>query len=658
MKLPRRPLWFQIDPSALSVWTLVGAIVLYMAIDGGGYDVVVHSQVGILVWWVILLGAVVGLRPADRLSARAWVALGLFGGFVAWTGLATTWSLSSERSLQDLSLVACYLGVLVLGLAIQRDGARVMRHTMAALATAIVIVACLALASRLRPTLFPAAEQTAFFLVGSHGRLGWPLNYWNALAALLALGLPLLLALATSSRGLTAQALAAAAIPVTVLCGYLTFSRGGAVAGAVGVIAFLALAPGRIPKLATALVTAAGSSALIAAAVHRSAIERGLSGATTRREGGSLLVLLILVCAAVALTQVAIGLVARRRNLSRQLTIPRRRALELLLATLACCVVVALVAGAPAQIAHAWRDFQRPSVAALHENSLQRFTTDSSNGRYEYWKAALNATGGHLLGGSGPGTFQLLWLPRASYYSYVENAHSLYFETLAEVGVVGLVLLVGFLGLVVGSALRLVRRSRDEDRVGCAGVSAALVVFIVCAAYDWVWQVPALPGAFLLLAAAVLGPARVAAMSDRRSRESAQPGVWRLRLIRLGTAGLALAALLAIAVPLATTNAERASQAAVAARAPGLALREARAATRIEPDAASAQIQLALVLELRGEIPAALSAVDRATNDEPANWSAWLTASRIDAEAGHAAAALQAYRRARALNPRSPLFAL
>ena len=140
------------------------------------------------------------------------------------------WSLSSERSLEELSRVTFYLGLLLLALAIHRDREPAVRHTVDAVAVAVTVVACVALASRLRPDLFPAAAQTASFLPGTAGRLGWPLNYWNALAALLALGLPLLLAIATSARTLWAQATAAAAIPMVTLCGYLTFSRGGAVA--------------------------------------------------------------------------------------------------------------------------------------------------------------------------------------------------------------------------------------------------------------------------------------------------------------------------------------------------------------------------------------------------------------------------------------------
>ena len=236
------------DAAALSVWALVGAIVLYLAVDGGGYDIVVRSQVGVVVWWVVLIGAAWGLLPTGRLSRAAWAALALFGAFVVWTAIASTWSESSERSLQDLSLVACYLGILVLAIAIYRDRSRAVRHAVGAVATAVVVVALLALASRVRPDLFPAARQTGAFLTGSAGRLAWPLNYWNALAALMALGLPLLFAIATSARTLRAQAAAAAGIPIVVLCGYLTFSRGGAIAAAAAVIVFLALAPERVPR--------------------------------------------------------------------------------------------------------------------------------------------------------------------------------------------------------------------------------------------------------------------------------------------------------------------------------------------------------------------------------------------------------------------------
>jgi predicted Zn-dependent protease len=113
---------------------------------------------------------------------------------------------------------------------------------------------------------------------------------------------------------------------------------------------------------------------------------------------------------------------------------------------------------------------------------------------------------------------------------------------------------------------------------------------------------------------------------------------------------------LAIGIPLATTSAVRQSQAAAASGDLAAALNDSRSAVRIEPGAASAQIQTALVLELRGDIGGALAAAHHATSDEPTNWSTWLIASRLEAEAGHPTAALASYRRARSLNPRSPIF--
>src|SRR5437764_6452700 len=94
----------RIDYRAISIWLLAGGLVTYLAIDGGGYDIVVHSQVSIVVWWIVLLGAALGLFPASRLTRWAWGALALFGGFVVWTAIASTWSISSERSLEALSL--------------------------------------------------------------------------------------------------------------------------------------------------------------------------------------------------------------------------------------------------------------------------------------------------------------------------------------------------------------------------------------------------------------------------------------------------------------------------------------------------------------------------------------------------------------------------
>ena len=463
----------------------------------------------------------------------------------------------------------------------------------------------------------------------------------------MALGLPLLLAIATSARTLPAQAAAAAGIPIVTLCGYLTFSRGGALAAGAGLLVFLAFSPERVEKLATALVTAAGSGAVILAATHRPAIEQGLTSAAARHQGRALLVSLVMVCAGVALAQTGVGLAARHGTPPRWLTFSPRPGAR------ASCWV-------PSRPASWWRCSPAPRRASptpggtssirapqrCSQDSIARFGTASGNGRYDYWKVAVDATSGHVLGGSGAGTFQLLWTPRAPYFSYVQNAHSLYVETLAETGMVGAAAGRRFFLVVLGAAVRLSVRSRYEARVRAAGLTGALVAFCVAAASDWIWQVPALPAAFLLLAAAVLAPPRVP-----RDRAGAR---------HCGCASARSSIAVAACSP-SRSRWRRSAPCGRARRPWWAAIRRGRSPTRA-PRCAWSQApprrksswrscsSSRATCPRRSPPPARRRTTSRATGADGSS-------SRVcEAEAGHPAASLAAYRRSRSLNPRSPLF--
>lgn len=67
------------------------------------------------------------------------------------------------------------------------------------------------------------------------------------------------------------------------------------------------------------------------------------------------------------------------------------------------------------------------------------------------------------------------------------------------------------------------------------------------------------------------------------------------------------------------------------------------------------RLQEALLLEAQHRLDAAAAAARGATEHESDDWRAWLVRSRIEAERGHAAASVAAYRRAYA-HPRSVLF--
>src|SRR5205807_10627833 len=105
-----------------------------------------------------------------------------------------------------------------------------------------------------------------------------------------------------------------------------------------------------------------------------------------------------------------------------------------------------------------------------------------------------------------------------------------------------------------------------------------------------------------------------------------------------------------------STVAVRSSQAATASGRFHAALADAATAQRLEPGAASPRLQRALILERLGDVGGALRAITEAQAREPTNWQIWLVSSRIATEAGRPALALADYRRARSLNPTSPIF--
>jgi Tfp pilus assembly protein PilF len=101
-----------------------------------------------------------------------------------------------------------------------------------------------------------------------------------------------------------------------------------------------------------------------------------------------------------------------------------------------------------------------------------------------------------------------------------------------------------------------------------------------------------------------------------------------------------------------------ASAAAVQRNDGDAALRHAIDAKNLEPWAASPYLQLALVEEQLGNLRAGRRWIEKAIRRSPVDWRLWLVAARIETKTDDLAAARRSLRRARALNPRSPLFAV
>jgi O-antigen ligase len=119
----------------------------------------------------------------------------------------------------------------------------------------------------------------------------------------------------------------------------------------------------------------------------------------------------------------------------------------------------------------------------LGSNSGQAFSFLGQN-RPQYWHVAWKLYESNSLLGGGAGTFGNYWLHNRPSGEFVRDAHSLYIEMLAELGPLGLALLL--LALVM-PLLALRRRQRTMMVATAAG---AYVTFLLHAAVDWDWELP------------------------------------------------------------------------------------------------------------------------------------------------------------------------
>lgn len=627
---------------AVWTWLLGFGLIVYFGLRGGGYDPLVHDQVGIAVWWVLLAAVLVGALPRQPVGKLAWIALGSLAVFVAWTALSMSWTESAEKTSADVARVATYLGVFALALFSRNRGEG--RRLLEAIAAGIVFVSIIALISRLHPAWFPEAGQTAKFLTAGRERLSYPLNYWNALACLIAIGLPLVLNAAAGAKSIVARFAAAAAIPALGMTIFLTLSRGSIAAVMVALAVFLVFAADRVPKLVALLIGGAGAAFLIALTIQRPALQHGLDSGVAHHQGNEMLAIAIAVCIVTGAAQAGVSRILldekRRPDWTR---ISRRRSLTVAVAVLLGVCIAAGALDAPGRIANGWSEFKRGGGPG---EGAERLGSAVGESRYQFWSAAVREFESKPLTGTGSGTFQYWWTRDGDVGAIVLDTHSLYLQTLGELGIVGLALLLAFLAAVLVGGGCAVVSADGAERAALAAALAGCVAFYLTAVVDWMWQVPVLPVALLLLASILV-----------TARAPRQESPIRLRLLpRAGFAAVALAIVFAIAVPLASTSLVRRSESEFRAGDLAAALSAARRAQSAQPDAASPRLQEALVLEAVRAFGRASEAARAATDREETNWRNWLVLSRVEAERGRADAAVRDFRRARALNPHFPPF--
>ena len=652
MQAPRH--WnLRAEPANVAATLIPVVLIVYLGMTNGGFDPVSRSVVGVAVWWTVLVGTVANLLPAAGGTPAGRALFGVAAAFAGWTALSFTWTDSDGRTATELARVSTYLGVFALALAAQGGGR--WRQILHGVTAGVVILCGIAVLSRMRPDWFPEQVAGRYLRdIEIESRLSYPINYSSGLGVLAAMGLPLALAATSSARTLAGQALGAGALPVVALALWLTTSSLSVPAAVLALAVFVALAPNRLPKLATLLVAAGGAAILFAATEARDAFDRGLPTAELESQGGEMLAITLAVCAAVALAHVGL---TRLIGPGGRFDWPRvsRRNAGIATATAAVvALVVAVAAGAPGELEDRWETFKsRDAAVAPDEGSrVDEILDFSGSGRYEFWEASVDANETDPWRGIGPGTWDFWWLEHGSYVAYVRDAHSLYLETLAELGIVGLLLIVGLsAGVLAVGAWRALRAPPDL-RLAIAAATAGCAAFVAGATVDWMWELGVLPVVFFALAAIVCA-ARDAEQPDG---DAAAPR-WRREGGRIAVVLVALAGLVAIIPPLwGAVALERSREAAAEGRVED-ALSAARSAVSAQPYAAAPRIQEAQLLAEQDDVGAAVRAARAGTEREPVNWRNWLLLARLEGLNGDRERAAEARKRAEKLNPNAPVFA-
>ena len=510
---------------------LPGALTVYISFNGGGFFVGTPALIAVILAALLILWLLLAPDPFATVNRRLALAIGALGLFALWTLISSGWSDSPGRALISFDRALLYLVVLVLFGLVGGGPAR-ERAIVRGVALGGTLVCTAGLITRILPRVWTVAP-------GFQGdRLSYPLTYWNGLGILTAITILLCFYLASAAREKpVVRVLGAAAIPILATTLEFTYSRGGMAATAIGILAYLLIARPR-GAIGAALAVVPPTAIAVVVAYNADLLARADRSSDAAVSQGHRVALAVALCAVGAGLVRALLVPFDSWRRQEGLLPPRaRRPVGLGLAGIAALgVILAFTAFGLSGRVHAQYDrFVKEAAISSTQDPRARITNPGNNGRLAIWRVALNSFDDQPLHGNGGNTFRLLWNMHRPDPSTVNNAHSLYLETMAELGIPGIVLLaVGLLTIFVAIVARI--RGR-EDRTVYAAVGAAALMWGLHAGVDWDWQLPAVT----LWLFAVGGVALASTpLEARRVEQKAPRSPWLRVVAALGVAVVAV----------------------------------------------------------------------------------------------------------------------
>jgi O-antigen ligase/polysaccharide polymerase Wzy-like membrane protein len=493
----------------LACAALVGAFVLLASFAGDGSDFdgvlpVGGAAAALLVAFLVAFsfGLIrlprVGLAGAALLLATVLLA--------AWTAATVAWSIAPDRSWDTANRNLVYAVFLGLGIVLAGVAGRAAARVGAwVLAGGVSVVLCWALLAKAIPALDPEGDRIA--------RLREPVGYWNVLALLAAIALPLALWVgATSGRRLPMRVLGGLLMYAAIVALLLTLSRAGLVAGIAAIVLWMLLSRERVEG-GLLLVAAGVPAALVAGwAFTRPALVEGGAERADRVSDGAVFGVLTLVGAGLVAALVALGV---RHGLDPRL---RRRAGRSLFAAAGLAAAIGIAAlvvavGNPVT----WFDEEVTDTSCSEVvNDPSRIGSLNLNNRWCWWNEAWDVYADHSPEGAGAGTFEVARKRYRTDGRNVLEPHSVPLQQLADGGVVALALLIALAAAAAFVAADAVRRLDGAERAAAVALVAAPAAYFAHSLVDYTWDFIAATAPVMVALGVLAGAGRPAVAVRRR----------------------------------------------------------------------------------------------------------------------------------------------
>jgi hypothetical protein len=643
--------------SAASALLLGGALAGAAFGATGGIELSSTTTVEVL---AILVAA--GVIAAGILYGRSGplfgaTALVLFGALAAYTALAVVWSVVPELTYVEAGRTFAFLALFTAAVTAARlrpNGAPVLLSGILLAATAIVLYA---LASRIWPGTLAETELS--------NRIGAPFHYWNAVGAVGAMAAPIALWLGSRRTGSTVlRAAAYPALGVAILAILLTQSRGALLAATGSAALWFLLVPLRLRSLPVLLIPSGAAGAVGAWALSKDAFSKPLQPLAVKEsvagEFGLLVLLLIAVLFAAGLV-VAMGM---RRGLPPVRAHRRIGLVTIVIACLGPLLLLSSVAFSDRGLQGIVRDrvdqLTSETDTAPAEGSGRIAAASSTRGKY--WREAGRVFAEREVVGTGPGTFSVARLRERTDAGVTAHAHGFVPQTLADMGIVGLLLTTALLLawlLAAGRTTALRPRRRGDarrdwtpDRIALVTLVLVAVAFGIESTLDWTWFIPGVAAMGLLAAGFVAGRGSVGGLAA--DRVPSRPGAPR---IAAAAAAIVLAVLGAWATwqPEASARDSNAALDLIDAHDYKGAEAKAREAARTNPLTPQPLYALALAQASAGDREDSRRTLERAVLRYPGDPETWLRLGHFQLDVlDDPQAALSTVRGALYLDPKSP----